>query len=75
MKQQFKFDYSLLLGLIKTKGYTQETLAQKIGISGWSVWNKLSGKGYFTQPEIAAISQALGISQDLISVYFFTPSL
>ena len=70
-----KFDYSMLLGLMRAKKISQAKLAQAVGISEFSVWAKLSGRSYFTQPEIASICQTLGISQDLISAYFFTPEL
>lgn len=70
-----KFNYDILLGLMRSKKISQASLAKQIGISEFSVWAKLSGRSYFTQPEIARICQVLGISEDLISVYFFTQEL
>ena len=66
------FDYSKLLGRIKEKGFTQETLAKHIGITPGSMSEKLNNKSFFKQMEIFMICQALDIPFDRIGEYFFT---
>jgi len=70
-----QFDYSMLLGLMRAKKISQAMLAKAVGFSEFSMWAKLTGRSYFTQPEIARICQTLGISDDLISAYFFKVKL
>lgn len=67
-----EFDYSKLLGRIKECGYTQETLASKIGITVSSMSLKLNNKANFKQKEIRLICKALKIPACEIGVYFFT---
>ena len=67
------FDYSNLLGKIKSCGFTQETLAKHIGIAESSMCLKLNNKAHFRNQEIAAICNALGIKTEEIGSYFFTP--
>lgn len=66
-----KFNYSKLLGRIKEKGFTQESLAVAIGISVATMSLKLNNKAFFTQPEICKISDLLDIPVDRIGEYFF----
>ena len=66
------FDYSELLGKIKARGFTQETLAKHIGMANSSMSLKLNNKGYFRFLEIVSICEALGIALDEIGRYFFT---
>ena len=66
------FDYSELLGKIKARGFTQETLAKHIGIGETSMSLKLNNKAYFKQTEIFSICEALGIDTGEIGLYFFT---
>ena len=68
-------DYSKLLGRIREKGCTQESLAAKIGVSAATLNKKLRGHTDFTQKEIAAICAALDLAAEDISTYFFTPAL
>lgn len=70
-----EFDYSKLLGRIKECGYTQETLAKKIGITESSMSLKLNNKAHFKQKEIRLICRVLKISDSEIGVYFFTPKV
>lgn len=65
------FDYSKLLGKIKEKGLTQETLAKNIGITPGSLSEKLNNKANFKQKEIFLICQILGISDGEVGEYFF----
>ena len=66
------FDYSKLLGRIKEKGFTQETLAKRIGITPGVMSIKLNNQSHFKQREIFAICEALEISISEIGDYFFT---
>lgn len=60
------FDYSKLKGKMREKGFTQEELAKKIGISTVSLREKLKGgRPYFKCDEIVAIGLALGIESRL----------
>lgn len=67
-----QFDFSKLLGRIKEFGYTQEGLADEIGIAKTTMCLKLNNKAFFTQPEIEKIRKALRIAIEDIGVYFFT---
>lgn len=69
------FDYSKLLGRIKECGFTQETLAEHIGIAKSSMCLKLNNKAYFKGPEVFLICEALKIEISEIGVYFFTPKV
>lgn len=66
------FDYSKLLGKMKERGFTQETLAKHIGMANSSMSLKLNNKAYFRFLEIVSICDALGIAVDKIGRYFFT---
>ena len=66
------FDYSKLLGRIKEKGFTQETLAKRIGITPGVMSIKLNNQSHFKQREIFAICEALEIAISEIGDYFFT---
>ena len=70
-----EFGYSKLLGRIKECGYTQETLAKEIGITGSSMSLKLTNKTPFKQIEIRLICKVLKIQGSEIGVYFFTPKV
>ena len=71
MKNQAKFDYSKLLGKIKEKGYTLNDFAKCIGIAASTFSLRLSGDGFFRQPEIIKICDVLGINYKEIPLYFF----
>lgn len=66
-----KFDYSRLLGLIREKGYTQESLAAKANISYSQLSAKLNGRYPFKQSDIQSISSILNIAVSDIGYYFF----
>ena len=72
MKTSVKFDYSKLLGKIKENGYTQSEFAAELGKASSTFSLRLSGEGYFRQPEIIKICDMLGIAYKDISLYFFT---
>ena len=65
------FDYSKLLGRIRECGYTQTTLAKKIGINPSTMSEKLNNKFRFSVKEIGAIRKALNIHKSEIGDYFF----
>ena len=65
------FDYSKLLGRIKEKGFTQESLAKHIGITPGAMSLKLNNQTHFKQKEMFAICEALDIPISDIGEYFF----
>jgi transcriptional regulator with XRE-family HTH domain len=66
-----KFNYSKLLGRIREKGFTQETLAEAIKISKGTLSAKLNNRAYFTTLEMCLICDVLHIAYKDISLYFF----
>lgn len=66
-----QFDYAALLGLIREKGHTQESLAIASGISLSQLNGKLKGRYPFKQKDIQSISDVLGIGPADIGRYFF----
>ena len=69
------FDYSKLLGRIKECGFTQESLAEHIGITESTMCLKLNNKANFKNCEIFLIGEALKLEAGEIGVYFFTPKV
>ena len=67
-----QFDFSKLLGRIKEYGYTQERLAEEIGMTKTTISLKLNNKANFTQPEMEKIRKVLHIDIEEMGVYFFT---
>lgn len=65
------FNYAKLLGRIKECGYTQKTLAEKIGINQGTMSEKLNNKFAFTVTEMDAIRKVLNITKKEIGDYFF----
>jgi transcriptional regulator with XRE-family HTH domain len=65
------YNYSKLLGRIREYGFTQERLAEAIGINKSSLSAKFNGKSHFTQPEMDAICALLDIPNEEIGIYFF----
>lgn len=63
--------YSMLLGKIREKGYSQERLAREIGLSAVSLNAKLQKKVDFKQREISSICAVLDIPRVDIPLYFF----
>ena len=64
-----KFDHSKLLGLMREKKYSQEKLAKAIGISEYTLWNKLHNVSDFNTTEVLCIMKVLGIEDPM--PYFF----
>lgn len=63
------YDYSRLLGRIKEKGYTQETLASVMHVNPSTLNRKLKNKCEFTQSEIRHLCQLLEVED--VAGYFF----
>ena len=70
-----KFDYSKLLGRIKERGYTQESLSLAVGMAVSTMSLKLNNRAFFSQKEIRNICELLGILIHQIGEYFFTPEV
>lgn len=70
-----EYDYSLLLGRIREKGFTQERLAKQLGISACSLNFSLNNKRNFRQDEILKICKILDIPGKSIERYFFAHKL
>ena len=69
MAQQF--NYSALLGLIKEKGHTQESVATAVHMTPSTLSAKLNGRYPFKQTDIQNIADVLDISAADIGRYFF----
>ena len=67
-----RFNYSKLLGRMKEHGYTQEKLAQEIGISAGTMSQKLNNKAHFYHPEMQKICDLLNIRGADVDAIFFT---
>ena len=67
-----QFDYSALLGLMREKHYTQESLANAANMGLTQLSQKLNGRYPFKQSDIHSISNVLGIYPQDIGRYFFT---
>ena len=66
-----RFDYSKLLGKMRECGYTQEKLAQAIGVSKSTLNQKLNNKANFYHPEMQQICELLNISgSEVYSIFF-----
>ena len=66
-----KFNHSKLLGRIREQGYTQNRLAEDIGINPGTMSLKLNNGSQFATDEIDAICKKLDIAPCDIGVYFF----
>lgn len=65
------YNFSKLLGRIKEKGFTQESLAKVIGKDKSTLCSKLNNKGEFKTSEIDDLCKLLDISNEEIGDYFF----
>ena len=66
-----RYDYKKLLGRMREKRFTQDTLAEKIGISATSMNLSLNNKRDFRQEEILSVCEQLNIPLSAIPNYFF----
>ena len=67
-----RFDYSKLLGRMRERGFTQETLAKAIGINESTLNSKLKNRTFFNARDIDRISEVLDIPNSEIGTYFYT---
>lgn len=67
-----KFNYNKLKGKIVEAYETQAAFAQKMGLSERTLSLKLNNKRFWKQSEISKAIKLLHISEEEISVYFFT---
>lgn len=65
-------EYGKLLGRIREKGFTQEQLANLVGMTPGTMSAKLNNQSHFKQSEILAISDVLDIPISEYGEYFFT---
>lgn len=69
------FNYNKLRGKITEKFSTQSAFSKAMRVSERTLSLKLNGRIYFVQDEIALAAELLGIPQEEIQVYFFTPDV
>lgn len=67
-----RFNYAYLLGLMREKGQSQESLAKAANMSLSQLSAKLNGRYPFKQNDIQSICDALGILPTDIGHYFFS---
>ena len=65
------YNYSKLLGRIREKGFTQDSLASEIPMDRSVLSLRLNNKRSFKMKEIERICQILEISLDNVGEYFF----
>lgn len=65
------FNYSKLKGRIKEKGFTQEDIANNLGINKSTISLRLNNQSLFVQDEINEIIKLLEIPGEEIKEYFF----
>jgi len=68
---KYVYDYSKLLGRIKEKGHTIESLSRIVGITSWALSRKLHNMNDFKQREILLICFELDIRLSDLEDYFF----
>ena len=68
------FDYAKLKGRITEKCGTQKEFAKRLGISETALTTKLSGKAYFSQPQIEKSVGVLDIPLGEVGIFFYTAS-
>lgn len=68
--KKLEFDYSKLKGLIREKGETQESIAEKLSMSKSSFNQKINDKQRFTQTDICKLVDILDIVD--LKGYFFS---
>lgn len=71
--KKVQYNYAKLRGRMAEKGENIESLSRKIGIVSQTLRQRLKGRRYFTQDEIANICVILDIDVDEIPFFFFTP--
>lgn len=69
---ELRVDYRKLRGFIKEYYGTLEAYGKAIGIGGTQLNERLQGRIPFTQEEMFLTVQRAGVSEDMITVLFFT---
>ena len=64
-------DNEKLKKFIADSGFKRSHLADKLGISSASLWNKLNGKTDFTVTESMALKELLGMTESEYMSLFF----
>uniref|UniRef100_UPI004027557B helix-turn-helix domain-containing protein n=1 Tax=Eubacterium sp. TaxID=142586 RepID=UPI004027557B len=69
-------DSKRLMGIIISKGYSQSTLAEKVGMSKNALNLKINNKSDFRTGEIENLCRILGIkkAQDKVDIFLFKSS-
>jgi Helix-turn-helix. len=70
-----EYNYSKLLGRIKECGFTQVSLAKRLGIDASTLNLTINNKRNFRQNEILRIAEILCIQPIEITSYFFVQKL
>lgn len=65
------YNYAKLIGRIREKGLTQESLAKNVGLSVCSLNLTLNNKREFRQEEIFRVCEILSIPVSQIPEFFF----
>lgn len=68
-------DYSKLMGKMRERHLTQETLAEALGMSRQQMNNKLKGRSPFKQSDIKRTCALLDIPLEDVGAYFFTDAV
>ena len=68
-------NYAELRASIARKGITNRHLAEALGISEQSLYNKMQGIREFKNSEIKHISKILGLSMRDVNIIFFDKSV
>ena len=71
VREKIVFDFSRLLGKIIERYGTRQSFADAIGITPTTIGSKLDGDRTWTQDEIIAACDLLGIEYTDIPSYFF----
>lgn len=69
------YDYSELLGKIRSKYKTQKAFAKAMGLNPCALSKKLNNHVDFTRLEIQRACDLLNIPLTEVPIYFFTPKV
>ena len=70
-----EFDYSELRGVIRAKFGTNENFAKTLGISQYSLYERLNNRVSFKQDEIMRVKKMLRLSSERVDEFFFTEKI
>ena len=72
MKRRYNYDYSKLRGKLKEKSIIYKSLGSSIGLSVYSISERLNNNAQFSQEEIEKTMKLLDIPLEQVEQYFFT---